>query len=101
MKKISVTLAVALSVRSIVLSLILPVNYSLARISHGHAVLVADGAGLPPTPPPPRNHNTVILALDGAGLPPTPPPPPCAIENSLLLLDGAGLPPTPPPPPRS
>lgn len=99
MKKISVNLAIALSVSPIVLSLIRPVNYSLARISHGRAVLVADGTGLPPMPP--RNHNIVILALDGAAVPPTPPPPPRAIENSLLLLDGAGWPPAPPPPPRS
>lgn len=48
MKKISVNLAIALSVSLIVLLLIRPVNYSLARISHGRAVLVADGTGLPP-----------------------------------------------------
>jgi hypothetical protein len=97
MKKISVTLAIAFSVSLIVLSLILPVNYSLARVSHDHAILVADGAGLPPTPPPPRLHTNVILTLDGAGLPPTPPSPK-NIQNNTLMLDGAGLPPTPPPP---
>jgi hypothetical protein len=79
MKKISVTLAIGLSVSLIVLSLVLPVNYTLRGFSHGHAIL-GDGAGLPPTPPPPRNHSNVIVnripMLDGAGLPPTPPPPP-------------------------
>lgn len=56
MKKISVTRAIALSVGLIVLSLILPVNYSIPRVTHGHAVFAADGAGLPPTPPPLARH---------------------------------------------
>ena len=94
MKEITVTLAIAASVSLIVLSLILPVNNSISRPAHTNATLVADGAGLPPTPPPPpKNHSNVILTLDGAGLPP-PRPPPKAIDHRVIaVLDGTGLPP--------
>jgi len=94
MKKILVTLGVILSASLIVVSLLVPVNYSAARLNHNTVNLIADGAGLPPAPPPPPPPQKIenrILNLDGAGLPPAPPPPPPPQKfgNGALPIDGA------------
>lgn len=85
MRKISVTLGVALSVSLIVLSLALPVNHSITPLNHGNANLIADGSPLPPVPPPPPPGSNSI-GLDGSPLPPVPPPPPQKLSHGTDAL---------------
>lgn len=86
MKKYFVTFGLALSVTLIVLSLLVPVNHSVALPGHTGAMLVADGTPIPPVPPPPPPPQQNIVIADGTPIPPVPPPPPPPNQN-LLLTD--------------
>lgn len=53
MKKLLVPVGLAVTLSLIVLSLIAPVNGSVAQPGQASSFLVADGGGTPPFPPPP------------------------------------------------
>jgi hypothetical protein len=89
-KKVSVRLGLSLLSVAILVPLISSVNH-FAKISKEpikSRSLQADGAPIPPLPPP-----TKSLVADGAPIPPLPPP----TGMGALVADGAPIPPLPPP----
>lgn len=89
-KKVSVRLGLSLLSVAILVPLISSVNH-FAKISKEQIKspsLQADGAPIPPLPPPKK-----YLVADGAPIPPLPPPK----STGALVADGAPIPPLPPP----
>jgi hypothetical protein len=89
-KKVSIRLGLSLLSVVILVPLISSVNH-FARISQEQIKsrsLQADGAPIPPLPPPKK-----YLVADGAPIPPLPPPK----GMGALVADGAPIPPLPPP----
>ena len=92
---------VGLSILSV--AILVPLVLGVNHLS-GHAKLQiksrtyqADGAPLPPLPPPKKPLvGQPALVADGAPLPPLPPPKKPG-GSSVLVADGAPLPPLPPP----
>ena len=74
MKKTLLTLAVALSVSLILLSIAVPVNNSCTLPIWNNGFIQADGVPLPPPYPPPKQKPPNLVA-DGVPLPPPYPPP--------------------------
>jgi len=79
MRKISLTLIVAVTLSIIVLSVAVPVNHSSVLVSQPAINTMADGGTpLPPPPPPQQNvrqrPSTTLMADGGTPLPPPPPP---------------------------
>ena len=92
-KKVSVRLGLSLLSVAILVPLIGSVNH-FKRISKEQIrsrSLQADGAPIPPLPPPKGSlAESGVLVADGAPIPPLPPP------KGTLVADGAPIPPLPP-----
>src|SRR6267142_265951 len=93
-KKVSVRLVLSLLSVAILVPLASSVNH-FTRISKEQIKsrsLQADGAPIPPLPPPKG-----ALVADGAPIPPLPPPKRFLSESGVLVADGYPIPPLPPP----
>ena len=72
MKKVLLTLSIALSVSLILLAIAVPVNHSRMLPTWNNGSIQADGVPGPPLPPPKQGPPKLIA--DGVPGPPLPPP---------------------------
>lgn len=93
-KKIRVRLGLSLLAVAILIPLASRVNCleNVSKEQTKSRSLQADGAPIPPLPPP---KNAVVA--DGAPIPPLPPPKGNSFAAESLIADGAPIPPLPPP----